>query len=166
MAPGGWLEQRSKARQQRRIEPIGLGELAQGLQKAAGVAGIDLRQRQASIGKAPLQLSVIGAGWLGDHALDGMAGEPGDERAIAVGVIGEVARCSIRLKADIEPIFGTVDAGGLWDWMMHLFRGLGLSCGPSRPVSVQATGKREGRSESKATRSASENDPPWKVELK
>jgi hypothetical protein len=129
----GGLEQGSKARQQGCIEPIGFGELTQGLSEAAGVAGIDLRQRQAGGRKTPLQHAVIRAGWLEDHALDSMAGEPGDEGAMAFGVIGEVARGPIGVKADIEAIFGNVDAGGLWYRMIHLFRVLGLSCGPSRP---------------------------------
>jgi hypothetical protein len=133
LSTGGWLEQRSKARQQGRIEPIGCGELTQGVREAAGVAGIDLRQWQAGPGKTPLQHAVIGAGWLEDHALDGMAGEPGHEGAMAFGVVAEAARGSIGVKADIELIFGNVDAGGLWYSMMHLFRVLGLSYGPSRP---------------------------------
>jgi hypothetical protein len=107
--------------------------LGQGFREAAGVAGIDLRQPQAGGRKTPLQSSVISASRLEDHPLDGMAGEPDDESAMAFGVIGEVARCPVRAETDIEPIFGNVDAGGLWYRMMHLFRVLSLSCGPSRP---------------------------------
>jgi hypothetical protein len=81
----------------------------------------------------PLQHVIIGAGRLEDHALDGMAGEPGDESAMAFGVVGEAARGPIGVETDIEPIFGNVDADGLWYRMMCLFRVLGLSCGPSRP---------------------------------
>jgi hypothetical protein len=62
-----------------------------------------------------------------------MAGEPGDEGAMAFGVVAEAARGPTRVETNIELIFGNVDAGGLWSRMMHLFRVLGLSCGPSRP---------------------------------
>ncbi len=111
--PGRRREQGSKASQQGGIEPIGFGELTQGFSEAAGVAGIDLRQRQAGTSKTPLQHAVRRAGRLEDHALDGMAGEPGDEGTMAFGIVGEVARCPIRAETDIEPIFGNVDAGGL-----------------------------------------------------
>ena len=73
-----------------------------------------------------------------------MAGKPGDEGAVAFGVVGEAARGSVRIKADIELIFGNVDAGGLWYRMMHLFRVVGLSCEPSRP------GIRSGHEEKRA----------------
>jgi hypothetical protein len=33
---------------------------------------------------------------------------------MTLGVIGEVAGCPVGIKADIETIFGNVDAGGLW----------------------------------------------------
>ncbi len=56
------LAQRSKARQQGCIEPIGFGELTQGFSEAAGVAGIDLRQRQAGRCEAAFQGAVVSSG--------------------------------------------------------------------------------------------------------
>jgi hypothetical protein len=112
--PGGRLEQRPKARQQGCVEPVGFGELPERLSEAAGVAGIDLRQGQTRGRERAFQGTVVGSGGLKDHALNGVPGQPGDESAMAFGVVGEAAGRSIGAEADIETIFGNVDAGSLW----------------------------------------------------
>jgi hypothetical protein len=76
---------------------------------------------------------MVGAGGLEDDALDVEGLQPGDERAVAGSRVGEGASVAAGVKADIETIFGNVNADGLWYRMGHLFRVLGLSCGPSRP---------------------------------
>ena len=57
---------------------------------------------------------MVGSGGLENHALKGIRGQPGEESAMALSIVGEVAHRSVGVETDIEPTFGNVDAGGLW----------------------------------------------------
>ena len=65
-----------------------------------------------------------------------------------LGIVGELAGFARRMQVRVECRFADVDADILGYAGLHLFQVLCLSCGPKARVSVQATGKREGRSHS------------------
>ena len=135
------------------IEPIGLGELAGRLGEAPGLAWVDLGHWQAGHGEAAFEGPVIGAGRLEDHPLDPARREPGDEGAMAPGVIGEAFDGVAGIEADVEVVFRDVDTDGKCCRMIHLFPSPLLVIRAAMPgYPFRPRGKREGWSHWQTTR--------------
>ena len=107
------LQQRAQAGEQGGIDPVGLGEPAGRLGKAAGLARIDLGEGQPCRTERALEAPVIGAGGLEHDALDGLAREPAEQRLVPGRVVGDPSRRAARMQVDVEVVFCDVDARDL-----------------------------------------------------
>src|SRR5580692_4050101 len=115
-----WLDRKERphAGEQRRVEAIGLGELAGGLREAARLTRVDLDERQAGLGQGVLEGAVIRSGGLKDHARR-IAADPDDQGLVASFVIAEPAAGAVGHAMDVEGLFRNIDADGRKG---HLFR--------------------------------------------
>ena len=131
--PRRQLEEGCEAGEHGRVDGICLGMSADRFGEAAGLARIDLDQRQAGLGQAALEGVVIGAGRLERDAGDHKAFEPGGQGGMPLGVIGEPMDRAGRMEMHVERVFGDVHADRLGYRAWHLFRVLCLSSGPKAP---------------------------------
>ena len=92
------------------VASIGLGELADSLSEAAGLARIDLDSRHSGLGQSAFEQAMIGARGLEDDARRRPRSEPFDQSPNAFDVIGEAVDFAGGVESDVEKIFGDVDA--------------------------------------------------------
>ena len=124
-----------------RIDPVGLRECAGGLGEAAGAFRVELDAWQ--VRHRSLQRTVICPGRLIGDTFDIPLSEPGQQRLVALGCIGEPPVESGGVGVAIERCFGDVDADGLWYGYAHLFR-----C-PMLVIRAESPGIRSGLMEKK-----------------
>ena len=97
-------------RQQARVEPIGLGELADGLGEQTGAQWIDDGDGEAGRVQAAMRLAVELAGRLHDDQLDRQVGEATLEGSQADGRVRRAEVLAKRVEVDVQPIFTNIDA--------------------------------------------------------
>ena len=129
------FQQGAHARQNRRIQAIGLRQLARRLGKTARLTRIDLDERNAGRAKRALDCAMVGPGRFEHDAVCRRLRQPLDERSLAALVVGEAPGRAVGQPMGVKMVFRDIDADGI---VLHLFRAFachsGLSPGyPSRP---------------------------------
>ena len=98
--------------QQHGIDAIGLGQSASRLGEAPGALRVELHA--GPVGQSRLQRPMVGCGCLIGDPLDRPLSQPGDQRLVALGGVGELALGAGRVDMAVEARFGDVDADRLW----------------------------------------------------
>ena len=111
-------EQRAHAGEHGGVDAVGLGEDAGRLGEAAGAGRVEAGEGEACPLHRPLERAVVAAGRLEDDAAD-VGSDPGEQRAVAPGVVGEAPGLCAWPAAGVEVRFRDVDADGR---VAHLFR--------------------------------------------
>jgi len=123
------------------VDAVGLGLGAERLGEAPDAGGIELRKGQAGPVQRPLQGGMIAAGRLEGDAGD-VAADPGDERPVPGGVVGDAAGLAARPAAGVEMVFRDVDADGRIGYLSGCPM-LG-PCEPCARVPVRVSGRTRG----------------------
>jgi hypothetical protein len=129
------FQQCAHARQHRRIQAIGLRQLARRLGEAARLTRIDLDEWNAGRVERALDCAMVGPGRLEHDPVCRRLRQPLDERSMAALVVGEAPGSAVGQAIGVEMVFRHIDADGI---VVHLFRAFAchsaLSPGyPSRP---------------------------------
>ena len=129
------LQHCAHARQRRRIQAVGLRQLADRLGEAASLTGIDLDEGNAGRAQGALEGAVIGASRLEDDAPDRRLRAPLHKRLAPTLVVGEATARAVGQAMSVEMIFRDIDANSI---VLHLFHAFachsGLAPGyPCRP---------------------------------
>ena len=129
------FQQGAHTSQNRRVQAIGLRQLAGRLGEAARLTRIDLDERNASDAQRAFDGAMIGSGRFEHDTISRRLREPFDERFVASPVVGEPPRGALGQSMGVEMVFRHIDANGI---VVHLFRASachsGLSPGyPFRP---------------------------------
>ena len=113
------FEKRAHASEHRRVQAIGLGELASGLGEATRLTGIDLGERDAGRPERAFAGAMIGAGRLEDDAFHRLFRQSFEKRLAPTRVVDETAACPVGQPVGVEMVFRHIDADGI---VLHLFR--------------------------------------------
>jgi hypothetical protein len=129
------FQQGAHASQDRRIQAIGLRQLAGRLGEAARLTRIDLDERNARCAERTFESAMIGSGRFEHDPVGGRLREPFDERFVTSLRVGETPGGAVGQPMGVEMVFRHIDADGI---VLHLFRASachsGLSPGyPFRP---------------------------------
>ncbi len=80
--------------------------------EAPGALWVELNA--GPVGQSRLQRSMVGCGCLIGDPLDRPLSQPGDQRLVALGGVGELTFGAGRVDMAVEARFGDVDADRLW----------------------------------------------------
>lgn len=106
------VQNRRHSRQERRVDPVGFGQLSGRLRKAAGIARIDLDDGDPGPGQRLLQKAVIRAGGL-EHDPHRRPADPADQRGTAGLVVRELSVFAGRQPEGVQNGFRDIDADGI-----------------------------------------------------